>query len=194
MIEDVIKITSANTDLPRHPKSEYWQSATYGTMNAKVKAAVDQRYGWLPRPTSKYIREITFKIKGDTTLEAVQKLCQLIHERYRLYCFQIAFDRLVNEVHLLFLWMHFDDCKIIYLNDSDQKKLSVTILRHLNLPRPLAADGWLRMFLLETWQENPEAYDKALDWLDHAHATAPIYTILRDSLVYAQRVSKGLSK
>jgi len=191
MIENVIKITAATENL--QPTPEYWQSSTFADMEARVKAAY-AHHDFVFRLGTKCIREMTFKIKADTTLLALQKLCDVIHERYGISCFQIAIYRAINEARLLFLWVNLEDCKMRYLNDSDQKKLSVTILRHLNLPRPKVTDEWLRIFLQETWEESPEDFTVALDWLDHAGATAPIYTVLRDSLVYASRVCQKLSK
>ena len=188
MIEDVIIISAAKQDLM--VSDEFWQSATFEEMEAKVKAA----YDYSPRVGTKYIREMMFKIKAATTLSDIRKLSDIISQRYGIVCFQIAIYREMNEARLLFLWINLETRKMCYLNDSDQKKLSVTILRHLNLPRPKAAEEWLRMFLLETWQETPEEFDVALDWLDHAGATAPVYTVLRDSLVYSRRVCQNLSK
>ena len=94
---------------------------------------------------------------------------------------------------MLFNWIQEDGSPFI-LNNTSQKKLTVLIIDFLNLPRPKDVNLFTRDFLLESWAKDENIFKKQLDILANINHDGINYAVMKDALMYAEQVCKGLVK
>ena len=191
MIENVFTITNSTGNLVRTP--EFWQKSGYDEKFTETTRFVTEKNGFAPRANTKMIREISFPIKASTTISQLRELGGLLEEKFKIGCFQISIDRPSGMAYMLFTWID-GTGKCIVLNWLDQTKLSVMILRVLNLPRPQSVNMWMRYFLLDAFDNDPLIFKKQLDALYHRESEKLNLPFLRDVLLYAEGMCKGQLK
>lgn len=192
MVNDFINFTAIKEDLERTP--EFWASTDCKSVIEGINRQMEAVHGFVPRSTAKVVREGVFLIKGSTTIEDLISLSSELSKVFGVKCFQIAIHRDVSEAHMLFRW--FDDRESVPMSFSatDYKKLSVYVLHYLHLPRPKAAEGWLRYFLMLEFHEDNDIFKIALDKAVSHQLDGRSYEALSDALAYAEGVCKGLVK
>lgn len=191
MIDNVFVIKNRRSGLEK--ASEYWQSASYEEKSKECLELVKVKMNFVPRPTMKYIREGSFLVKASTSIGQLKGLAVLLRKRFKIDCFQISIDRESSVAHMLFTWLD-EDARSIILNYYDQKKLSVMVLRFLHLPRPQSVDTWLRYFLLDAFEADPDIFRKQLDILYHAKIENVNLSLFHDVMLYAEAMCKGQLK
>jgi len=192
MKESIINFEDSQCDLPRF--NEEWHSSDYSSMKKHLIALIESIKKYKPRSHSMPIRKGTFLIKKSTTVDALIKLGKEIDEKFGIHCFQVAIDREHNTALMLFSWVNEATAEMYVLNHTDLKKLSVLILRHLNLPRPDFAELWVRYFLIDAYEEDPDIFRRQMQALSHWNLDKESYEILYDSLSYSNLVCQGLVK
>lgn len=191
MIENVFTIGNSKEDLAESP--EFWQNAGYDEKLLEATSFVTEKNGFAPRANTKIIREISFPIKASTTISQLRYLAGLLKEKFKINCFQISIDRHNGMAHLLFTWID-NEGKCVVLNWLDQTKLSVMVLRVLNLPRPHSVNMWMRYFLLDAFEDDPLIFKRQLDALYHGEIEKFNLPFLRDVMLYAEAMCKGQLK
>lgn len=191
MIEDVFTISNSKSSLAQTP--EFWQDATYEEKFSEATKLVAEKNGFTPRANTKMIREVSFLVKASTTVSQLRSLGCLLREKFKIDCFQISINREDSLAHMLFTWLD-EEGKCIALNWLDQTKLSVMVLRVLNLPRPQSVNMWRRYFLLDAFEEDPRIFKNQLDALYHGEAEKLNLPFLRDVMLYAEAMCKGQLK
>ena len=193
MKESIILFEDAQSDLDMG-LPEHWASASYEEMRNHLVTVIEQIEKFKPRSHRKLIRKGHFLIKKSTTLDSLKQLGKDIKTKYGINCFQAVINRDTNIAEMLFSWVNEETAGMYVLNQADLKKLSVLILRHLNLPRPAAANMWVRYFLTDAFEEDPEIFQRQIRELAHWGLDKESYEILHDSLSYADMVCRGLLK
>ncbi|MDU6555117.1 MAG: hypothetical protein E6507_09710 [Prevotella bivia] len=187
----VLKIETRHEDLYQY--SEYVEKYPYAIKEKEILKLLVVRNGGMPSGNMKMIREISFLIKESVTIDKLIRLSKQIKQRFGIDCFQISIDRTHNEAHMLFNWIQEDGSPFI-LNNTSQKKLTVLIIDFLNLPRPKDVNLFTRDFLLESWAKDENIFKKQLDILANINHDGINYTVMKDALMYAEQVCKGLVK
>jgi len=193
MKESIILFEDAQSDLDMG-LPEHWASASYEEMRNHLVSVIEQIEKFKPRSHRKLIRKGSFLIKKSTTIDSMKQLGKDIETKYGIHCFQAVINRETNTAEMLFSWVNEETAGMYVLNQADLKKLSVLILRHLNLPRPAAAKMWVRYFLTEAFEEDSEIFQRQIRELAHWGLDKESYEILHDSLSYADMVCRGLLK
>lgn len=193
MKESIIQFEDAQSDLDMS-QPEHWSSVTFAEMRNHLISVIEQIEKYKPRSHRKLIRKGSFLIKKSTTLDSIKQLGRDIEKKYGIHSFQAVINRSTNTAEMLFSWVNEETAEMYVLNHADLKKLSVLILRHLNLPRPAAASMWVRYFLTEAYEEDPEIFQRQIGELVHWGLDKESYEILHDSLSYADMVCRGLLK
>lgn len=192
MIDNVITISDFHKgDLKRI--DEYWSKATYDEMENSVIQCIKEKRGFLPRANMKMIREISFQIKASTSIDQLRKLSNKIQKKYDLDCFQISIDRSNSIVHMLFSFIN-QEGQVVKFDWLMQIKISAIILRTLNLPRPISVRLWMRYFLYDAYEEDPQIFMKQLDAIEHGDIKRIDIPFMRDVLQYAEAMCKGQVK
>lgn len=192
MIENVFTINDFRKEgLEKAP--EYWQSADFEEVMSKAVGRVVAGRGYEPHPNMKLIRELSFMVKSVTTVSQLRLLADKIKTKYNIDCFQISIDRENSTAHMLFDYLD-DNGKIISINWLQQIKMSVMILRTLNLPRPKSVREWLRYFVTDSYEDDPQIFQKQMDALEHGDIKKINMPFLRDVLLYAEAMCKGQAK
>lgn len=192
MIENVFTIVHRKVGLEKTP--EYWQTADFGVKLNEFKERFKNRYGFYPSCKSKQItREVSFLVKASTTLEQLVALAAKLKKKFHLDCFQISIDRADCMAHMLFGVIK-EDGSTVYLNWLAQVKMSVMILCELNLPRPKGIDTWLRYFLMDSFENDHQVFQKQLAALEHGEMDKINLQVMRDVMHYAEAVCKGKLK
>lgn len=188
MINNVLTIKTGKKDLPILP--EYWTSAKFDEKKQELDNLFFTKTGVHIYTSSKPIREICFLIKKSTSINHLLELSKKLKNKFGISCFQASIDRTNNTAHLLFTWID-KEGKSIVLNNTDQIKMSVYILSFLSLPRPKSTSLWIRYFLQYSYELYPNIFDITLEELDQLNLDGKIYTIIRDSLIFAQLMCTG---
>lgn len=195
MIEDVIRWKpkrSTSGDLEKTP--EFWQSDTFAERDRKIVDFVVEKTGARPSYNMFYIREGVFSIKENTKMEDLLELASLIRDNLVIDPFQISIDRRTMTAHMLFDWYDYKNETCFYLTKTHQLKLSVMIIRALEIEDIELKDMFLRHFLVEEYNETPEIFDKAVEWLRHSRPSKRVYGLILRSLLYTQKKCEGLVK
>lgn len=193
MKESIIQFEDAQGDLDMS-LSEHWFSIAYMDMRNHLVTVIEHIEKFKPRSHRKLIRKGSFLIKKSTTIDSLKQLGKDIEKKYGIHCFQAVINRDTNTAEMLFSWVNEETAGMYVLNQADLKKLSVLILRHLNLPRPAAAKMWVRYFLSQAFEEDSEIFQRQIRELAHWGLDKESYEILHDSLSYADMVCRGLLK
>lgn len=192
MFDDVIKFRRYTSDLER--TAEYWQSDSYSVREEKIIDAIIKLTDIPPSANMYYIKEGSFLVKDETTLEQLIILAAKMRSWLYIDCFQISIDRKTNMAHMLFDWNDRTTGKSLYINRSEQIALSVLIIRYLDLPRPESADLWLRYFLVGEYTEDPKVFTNLLERLKDADLGDKNYRLARDVLTYITQMCEGKVK
>lgn len=188
MLDEVLKIKKRDTDLVRCP--EYWESSSFEEKRRVMEEKFLECKNYPIHQNVKLFREMTFMVKASVSIGKVRKLCDIIRQRYKLECFQISIDREMCEAHLLFVWAD-ESLKSIVLQDCDLRKLSVLVLRYLNLPRPKSMKTFVKFFLKDAYELDTDVFSNQLDLLSHARIPGINYSLVADALTYAEYMCKG---
>ena len=188
-MEDFIRFDRRGDDLPK--SKEYWSCDSYAHRQEDIVRVVLSTKGNRPSKNMQYIREGTFPIREDTTMEQLLMLAERIRWKFIIDCFQISIDRSTGEAHMLFDW--YDDLcmQSVILNSTQQIMLAVMIIRHLDLPRPKIAEKWNRYFLKSEYEDDPDIYRRILENIKHVRLPGKKYRIVRDMLRYVNQVCRG---
>ena len=185
MITEIFEIKPRGRDL--YPNKEMWVGETYAEREAKIVAYIMEKTFSTPHVNMKYIREIIFKIKEDTTIDDLKKLAGLIKEKCVIDCFQITINRRGNIAHLLFDWYDYKKAECFYLYDSYQLTLSVLILRELQLPIPNNLTGkWIKYFIQYDQSKNPTIFNDLMDEIKHLKLKKKKYIFIKNVLEYTR--------
>lgn len=191
MIENVFTITHRNEGLEK--VKEYWQSADFDVRLKEINNRVLKHRGFLPIASMKTIREFSFLVKATTKIEDLRNLAVKLKEKYKIDCFQVSIDRKDSMAHMLFDFIS-DDGKSHVLNWLAQIRISVMILRELNLPRPQGVKKWMRYFLIDSFENDPQTFAKQLEVLERGELQKVNMPLMRDLLYYAEAMCKGQLK
>lgn len=191
MIENVFTIVNRKKGLKKTP--EYWQNADFEVKLKELKEKFKKRYGFSPPRHKQFIREVSFLVKSSTTVEQLISLAAKLRGKYHIDCFQISIDRANCMAHMLFIFSD-ENGSPIYLNWLHQIKMSVMILCELNLPRPKDVDTWLRYFLMDSFENDHQIFQKQLAALEHGEIDKVNLQLIRDVMHYAEAVCKGKLK
>lgn len=187
-MNDVLIIEKGTGDLPESP--EKWTSESYESLKERIDRETLAATGYVPLKHAKFIRVITFKVKLSTTVDAIRCMMEMVHNRFGIACYQVAIYRQDSTARLLCSWWDENTKKGIALSYSEETKLTVTILRQLNLPRPRSTDEWVRYFLREAYKENPAIFKEALDYVTACSPSSKVFEIIHDALQLALDICK----
>ncbi|MDD6552106.1 MAG: hypothetical protein PUF37_00765 [Prevotellaceae bacterium] len=187
-MNDVLIIEKGINDLPESP--ERWVGEHYGSLKERIDRETLAATGYAPLKHAKFIRVITFKVKLSTHIDAIRRMMEIVHKRFGIACYQAAIYRQDSTARLLCSWWDENTKRGIALSYSDQTKLAVTILRQLHLPRPRSTDGWVRYFLREAYEENPDVFKEALDWVASCSPGSTDFEVIHDALQLALDICK----
>ena len=151
-------------------------------------------YALLPSKNIRLIREITFPVTSEVTVEDLKDIVPKIRAKFTIDCFQVAIDHESNTAHMVFDWYDRRHGECVYLYPNKRIRLSVFLVRELDLPRPEGYEFWLRHFLLEDFKEDDQIYKSDSEELKHIRLSRKTYTVLRNSVQYAELVCKKLVK
>lgn len=191
MIENVFVITYRNEGLKK--AKEYWQSADFDVRLKEINNRVLEHRGFYPIASMKTTREFSFLVKATTRIEDLRNLAMKLKKKYKIDCFQISIDRNDSMAHMLFDFIS-DEGKSHVLNWLDQIKISVMILRELNLPRPQGVKKWMRYFLIDSFENDSQTFAKQLEALERGELHKVNMPLMRDLLYYAEAMCKGQLK
>ena len=191
MIENVFTIVHRKNGLEKKP--EYWQNADFEVKLNELRERVKDSCGFYPIGNKQFTKEISFLVKASTTLEQLLALATKLKEKFSIDCFQISIDRADCMAHMLFGFIN-EDGSTVYLNWLAQIKISVMILCELNLPRPKDVDNWLRYFLMDSFENDHQVFQKQLAALEHGEMEKINLQFMRDVMHYAEAVCKGKLK
>lgn len=190
MIENVFTIVHRKVGLEKTP--EYWQTADFGVKLNELQERFKKTCGFASTH-KQFTREISFLVKASTTLEQLIALAAKLKNQFHIDCFQISIDRADCMAHMLFGFID-EDGSTVYLNWLAQVKMSVMILCELNLPRPKDVDTWLRYFLMDSYENDHQVFQKQLSALEHGEMDKLNFQFMRDVMHYAEAVCKGKLK
>ena len=192
MYDDFIKFSNRKKDLDTF--SESWKAENYRRRLRKIQSAIKKETGVLPSVNMRPIREGVFHILPETTLDDVVALRERIRRHFIIDCFQVSIDRDTQTAHLLFDFNDPKTLQSVYINRPTQIKLSVLIIRTLNLPRPEGSELWLRAFLSSEYNDDSEVFNRTLKKLKHLPLGQRSFRVISDALVYVHNVCKGILK
>lgn len=191
MIENVFTIINRRKELKKTP--EYWQNADFEVKLSELKEKFKNNYGFHAARHKQFIREVSFLVKASTTIGQLISLAAKLREKYLIDCFQISIDREDCMAHMLFVFAD-ENGSPIYLNWLSQIKMSVMVLCELNLPRPKGVDTWLRYFLMNSFENDHQIFQKQLTVLENGEIDKVNIQLIRDVMHYAEAVCKGKLK
>jgi hypothetical protein len=170
-------------------------------MNHRLKTEKDVReleknspYALLPSKNIRFIREISFPVDEHVTIDDLKDIMPLLRQKFVIDCFQAAIDRRQHVARMVFDWYDRSHGSCVYLYPNKRVRLSVFLVRELDLPRPDGYEMWLRHFLQEDYKENPGIFQKMAEHVKHVRLGRQGYNIVRDALQYAELVCKNLIK
>lgn len=179
-------------DLPT--LTQNWKACTFQEKRTELEEKIKKATGYGLHQNMKAFRQLSFTIKKSVDLEKVIELSIYLRKKFSLDCFQIGIDRKHNRAHMLFLWMHSDGKRIV-LTGYDWTKLTVCVIRFLNLPRPELSKSLTRYFLQDAFEQDAATFRAQIDILFHARKISGLnYTLIQDALIYAEYMCKGQCK
>ena len=102
----------------------------------------------------------------------------------------ISIDREDNRVYLQFVWLN-EEYDSIILTPFDWKKITVLIIRYLNLPRPASTKPLVKYYLKDAYEYDQEIFNKQLEVLFQAKVKGLNYGLIQDALQYAEGMCRG---
>ncbi len=151
-------------------------------------------YALLPSKNIRFIREITFAVDEDVTVEDLKEIIPKIRKKFVIDCFQVAIDQEHQVAHMVFDWFDRFHGHCVYLYPHKRVRLSVFLVRELDLPRPDGYEMWLRHFLLDDYKEDPTFFQRLTEHVKHLRLGRRGYDLVRDALQYAELVCRNLIK
>lgn len=151
-------------------------------------------YALLPSKNIRLIREIAFPVTSEVTVEDLKDIVPKIRAKFTIDCFQVAIDHESHTAHMVFDWYDRRHGECVYLYPNKRIRLSVFLVRELDLPRPDGYEFWLRHFLLEDFKEDAQIFKSVSEELKHIRLSRKTYNVLRNSVQYAELVCKKLVK
>ncbi len=191
MINNVFTIVHCTNGLEK--TSEYWQNADFEVKFQELKGRVEEHKRFPPTARMKIIREMSFLVKSSTTIGQLLVLSEKLRKKFHIDCFQISIDRTDCMAHMLFGFID-EKGSSIYFNWLTEIRVSVMILNELNLPRPKSVKMWLRYFLVHSYENDPQIFQKQLAALEHGEMDKVNLTFMRDVIHYAEAMCKGQLK
>lgn len=149
---------------------------------------------FLPSKNIRFIRELSFPVGDAVTVEDLKEITPKLRKKFVIDCFQVAIDRTHQTAHMVCDWYDRSSRSCVYLYPNKRIRLSVFLVRELDLPRPDGYEMWLRHFLLQDYKENPGIFHRMTEQIKHARLGRRGYNIVRDALQYAELVCKNLIK
>lgn len=193
MIENVIKFSPRQSDL--RTTSEMWIGDSYAQRKKKVLSYIKENLNCVPSPKMWFIREGVFTIKSGTTMEQLRGLAERIKEECVIDCFQISISRHKRQACMLFDWYDYKNKKCFYMFSTYQLRISVMIIRYLDLPTPKdLTPQWSKFFLKWEYRKDKKAFTNLLERLKYVRLNKRQYQLLKDSLTYVNNVCKGVTK
>lgn len=130
--------------------NSYWESDTQKNRLADIKARYTAATGQQLQKKATPIREGVVVIKDSTTMKDLQKLAQVLENRFGIKCFQIAIHKDEGHVHAkewtpnLHAHMVFDftdqDGKSLKLRRNDMIEMQTLVAETLGMDRGVASD------------------------------------------------------
>lgn len=151
-------------------------------------------FALLPSKNIRLIREITFPVTDEVTVDDLKDIVPKIKSKFTIDCFQVAIDHESHTAHMVFDWYDRRHGECVYLYPNKRIRFSVFLVRVLDLPRPDGYEFWLRHFLLEDFKEDAQIYKSVSEELKHIRLSRKTYNVLRNSVQYAELVCKRLVK
>lgn len=208
-------LTFNNTPKDLSAFGEYWISESIAEREEKILAEIrawhirehhldteeavrrleeHMPYALLPSKNIRLIREVSFPIGDAVTIDDLKEIIPKLREKFVIDCFQAAIDRRQHVARMVFDWYDRSQGSCVYLYPNKRVRLSVFLVRELDLPRPDGYEMWLRHFLQEDYKENPGIFQKMAEHVKHVRLGRRGYNIVRDALQYAELVCKNLIK
>lgn len=169
---------------------EYWESSSYEDKFFSISREFYKKKKYTPLGNMKLFRVLSFYIKASITMENIRLLCNVIRAKYQIECFQISIDREDNRVYLQFVWLN-EEYDSIILTPFDWKKITVLIIRYLNLPRPASTKPLVKYYLKDAYEHDQEIFNKQLEVLFQAKVKGLNYGLIQDALQYAEGMCRG---
>lgn len=151
-------------------------------------------FALLPSKNIRMIREITFPVTDEVTVEDLKEIVPKIKSKFTIDCFQVAIDHESKTAHMVFDWYDRRHGECVYLYPNKRIRFSVFLVRELDLPRPEGYELWLRHFLVEDFKEDNQIYKSVSEELKHVRLSRKTYNVVRNSVQYAELVCKRLVK
>lgn len=151
-------------------------------------------YIFLPSKNIRLIREISFPVGDEVTIDELKEILPKIKTKFIIDCFQVALDHETKTAHMIFDWYDRHRGECVYLYPNRRVRLSVFLVRELDLPRPDGYELWLRHFLLEDFKEDGSIYQSVSEELKHARLSRKSYNVVQNTVQYAELVCKRMVK
>jgi len=174
---------------------EYWQTESYEDRDRYIVDCYKSANGALPYKNLHYLREMTFSVGENVTLDALVKLAARIRQVFVIDCFQISIDRTAGEAHMLFDFMNKETLTVIQINQSSFINLEVFIIKRLGLPIPKhLCEQWSYHSLRCTKIENSNAFRSLLSECSHLKLNKYHYGILKDLIDFTDTRIGGITE
>ena len=151
-------------------------------------------FALLPSHNMRYIREIIFPVSDNVTQSDLKEVLPGIRERFVIDGFQTAIDHQRHMAHIVCDWYDRRNGTCVYLYPNKRDRLSVFLVRELDLPRPAGYELWLRHFLLEDFKEDEHVFQTWADHLKYARLGRKGYNVVCNALQFAELVCKRIVK
>ena len=151
-------------------------------------------YILLPSKNIRLIREISFPVGDEVTIDDLRAILPKIKSKFTIDCFQVAIDHEAKTAHMIFDWYDRHRGECVYLYPNRRVRLSVFLVRELDLPRPEGYEFWLRHFLQEDFKEDGSIFKSVSEELKHARLSRKGYSVVRNAIQYAELVCKRIVK
>lgn len=138
-------------------------------------------------------REIRFPISQKMKLEEIMALQSVLAKKFKIEVIQVKMDRNKNEAVLLTVWFDWETGRSFTFDRFRQKKLMAFVYRFLQLPHPKDKQ-FLRYFLIDHFEEEPEVFQKLTDKLQKAQLHSDEQILFEDILLYVEAMCEGFVK
>lgn len=192
MDKKIIKVVKRSSDLDH--TSEMWVKCSYEERRQEIVNFITDNKGYEPSPNMMFIREVVFDVPDHATIYDLKHSLEQIKRDCGLDCFQISIDRANRKAHMLFDWYDRNAQECVYLYITLEYKLSVILLKATKSPIPMTSGSWLRYYIFDEYNDNPEVFDDFLDWAKHQDISKEQYEFLRFSFEFLKFMCQGLTK
>ena len=187
MIKDFVNFTKAIGDINKYDEHLFMDS--YHHRLECIMSDIIGLTGSYPSCNMQPIREATFPINPDTTIDDLVRLSDTIKEKFGIDCFQISIDRQECVAHLLFDFIRHSDGVCINLTSTHKKFLCARIIHSLDLKSYKYDEEIVGYILKMLYSEDASFLEDLLSRLSKYDLSESDSNLIKTMTVFVERYS-----